>query len=80
MYFVYILKSLKKKWYYVGSTNNIERRLKEHNKLKVESTKFYVPLELVYVNKFETEREARDCERRIKDQRTLKESIIKNLK
>ena len=44
MWFVYILKSLKDKNLYVGSTNDIERRLAEHNSGKVDSTKHRVPL------------------------------------
>ncbi len=43
MWFVYILKSLKDKDLYIGSTNDIRRRLAEHNSAKVDSTKYRIP-------------------------------------
>lgn len=77
MWYVYILKSEYKQWYYVGSTNNLERRLKEHNSKKVFSTKLYTPLELVWNKKFQNEIEARKYERMLKDKRIEKERIIR---
>ena len=47
-YFVYILKSLIADISYVGFTNNIERRVKEHNSGKSSFTKKFVPWELIY--------------------------------
>lgn len=52
MYFVYILKSLKDGNLYIGRTNNIERRLKEHNSGKVRSTKSRIPF--ILLDKTET--------------------------
>lgn len=80
MFFVYILKSNKKEWYYVGSTNRLEVRLKEHNSGKVRSTKYFIPLEIVYTKGFNSEVEARLYEHKIKDCRLEKEKIIKSLK
>ena len=77
MWTVYIIKSLKKKWYYVGSTNRLAARLKEHNKLSTSSTKAYAPFQLVYKKYFDDEKTARAYERLIKDKRRLKEAIIK---
>ena len=48
MFFVYILKSEKDKKNYVGHTNNLKRRLQQHNSGKVRSTKHRVPLKLIY--------------------------------
>ena len=39
MWFVYILKSLKDGDLYVGSTNNLRRRLADHNSGEVDSTR-----------------------------------------
>jgi len=39
MWYVYILRSTIDKKLYVGSTNNIRRRLTEHNSGEVDSTK-----------------------------------------
>lgn len=79
MWQVYILKSEKSRWYYVGSTNDISRRLSEHNSGKVFSTKLRLPLKQVYSKNFDTEKEAREFERRVKKQRLLKEDIIRSI-
>ncbi|MCK4553546.1 GIY-YIG nuclease family protein [Candidatus Parcubacteria bacterium] len=49
MFYVYILQSLKDEQFYVGYTNNLEKRLKEHNSGLVKSTKNRRPLKLIYV-------------------------------
>jgi len=46
MWYVYILRSAIDKNLYVGSTNNIRRRLTEHNSGKVGSTRRRIPLSL----------------------------------
>ena len=62
MYTVYILISKKDKRTYVGYTNNIERRLKEHNSGRVSATKNRSPFEIFYTEEFETVKEARERE------------------
>ncbi|MBK9098578.1 MAG: GIY-YIG nuclease family protein [bacterium] len=47
-YFVYILKSMNDEKTYIGMTNDIERRLKEHNSGKNIYTKKYTPWEVIY--------------------------------
>jgi predicted GIY-YIG superfamily endonuclease len=46
MWYVYILRSIIDKNLYIGSTDNIRRRLAEHNSGKVDSTKSRVPFSL----------------------------------
>ena len=46
MWYVYILRSIIDKNLYVGSTNNIRRRLTEHNSGEVDSTKSRIPFSL----------------------------------
>lgn len=75
MFFVYIVKSLIKKWYYVGYSDNIERRLKEHNNGHVKSTKAYKQYELVFVQLVNSSDEARDLEKYLKV-RWNKESLL----
>ncbi|WP_194776775.1 GIY-YIG nuclease family protein [Pararhodonellum marinum] len=58
MYFAYILKSLKDSGFYYGHSNNLEKRLIEHNKGKVRSTKSRTPFILYYSEKFPTKSEA----------------------
>jgi putative endonuclease len=48
MFYVYILHSQKDSKLYTGYTNDIRRRLAEHNGGKVESTKSRRPLQLIY--------------------------------
>ncbi len=74
---VYILRSLKKKWYYVGSTNNMSRRLREHNKGLVRATKAHCPLFIIFNKNFNTEHEARLYEQKVKKCRKEKEGIIR---
>ena len=48
MYYVYILKSNKDDNLYIGYTNDLRRRLKEHNTSFSKATKSRLPLKLVY--------------------------------
>ena len=49
MFYVYVLISLKDKKFYIGFTNDLKRRLKEHNSGKNISTKSRLPLKLILV-------------------------------
>ncbi|MDO8600785.1 MAG: GIY-YIG nuclease family protein [bacterium] len=48
MHCVYVLRSLKDGNLYVGRTENLAKRLEEHQKGRVKSTKERRPLRLVY--------------------------------
>lgn len=62
MFFAYVLLSLKDKKRYYGLTNNLRRRVSDHNSGKVNSTKLRRPLKLIYFENFETQLEARKRE------------------
>jgi len=62
MFYIYILKSLKDNKTYVGYTNDIERRLSEHNSGQSKSTKDRRPFELIFSEQFETSKEAKHRE------------------
>ena len=62
MFYIYILKSLKDDKTYVGYTNNLDRRIAEHNSGKNLATKNRIPLELLFYENFETSQEARKRE------------------
>lgn len=47
-YYIYVLLSKKDNRFYTGFTDNIRRRISEHNSGKVESTKNRRPFDLVY--------------------------------
>jgi putative endonuclease len=46
MYYVYVLRS--KNRYYIGYTNNLKRRFREHNAGQNVATKAYMPWELIF--------------------------------
>lgn len=48
MFHTYILISEKDDKFYVGYTDNLKRRIKQHNNGDVESTKYRRPLKLIY--------------------------------
>ena len=56
MYFAYVLKSQKTKSLYKGQTDNLEKRLKEHNNGKVKSTKAFTPWKIVYLRNSQIEK------------------------
>jgi len=72
MYCTYILFSKKLDRYYVGSTNNLERRLDEHNSGQTKSTKSGKPWELVFNKNFNTKSESIKFEIRIKKMKSKK--------
>ena len=65
-WFVYILKSSIKNWIYVGSTDDLVRRMREHDAGLVHSTKAYKPLVIVAYIAVRTERKARALEKYFK--------------
>lgn len=78
MFAVYILYSKSFNRYYVGYTNNLERRISEHNRKKGKFTDAGIPWELVYYENFKTKKEAMDRERCIK--RMKSKNLVSNLR
>jgi putative endonuclease len=67
MWYVYLIKSQgAKSFTYIGSTDNVDRRLSEHNSGAVQSTKAYVPYKLLAYVAVEEERQARRLEKYFK--------------
>ncbi len=66
MYLVYVLQSLVNFRYYVGQTNNLDRRLLEHNSGFSKYTSFSRPFKLVYSEKFYTRQDALAREKQLK--------------
>jgi putative endonuclease len=48
MYYVYVLLSEKDNMFYTGYTSDLENRIKEHLKGKVNSTRYRLPVKLIY--------------------------------
>lgn len=63
---MYVLKSEKDSNIYIGITDNLERRLKQHNSGRNLSTKYRVPLKLIYYEIKENRVEARKKEKFLK--------------
>ena len=66
MIYVYILKSLKDRGYYIGISKDLKSRLIKHNSGGVYSTKNRRPFKLVYAEAFSDYKDARLRETKIK--------------
>jgi putative endonuclease len=64
--FAYVLLSKKDNRTYTGSTDNLNRRINEHNRAKVNATKHRLPFLLIYIEQFATLIEARRREKYLK--------------
>jgi putative endonuclease len=62
MYFVYVLSSRKLNKRYIGSTQELDQRLKEHNLSKSKFTSVGISWELIYKESFPTNADARKRE------------------
>lgn len=78
MDYTYILISEKDGNRYIGSTNNLTKRLEEHNKGYVLSTKSRRPLTLYAYRECETIKEASVWEKKYKNSHGQLERDIKN--
>lgn len=63
--------------FYIGSTNNLERRIQEHNSGKTISTRYILPVKVVFRQEFESLTKARRIERKLKDLKNIK--ILKKI-
>jgi len=66
MFFVYILRSQVSGKYYVGSTQEVVNRRREHNYGETPSTRHGIPWEILHVEEFQTRAEAVRKENQIK--------------
>lgn len=72
MYFhVYILYSLANDRFYIGQTNDLDKRIERHNKGSVKSTKAYRPWKIVYCESFETRAESMKREGHLKSLKSI---------
>ena len=80
MHHVYVLRSLRDGKLYIGLTNDLDRRIHEHNDGKVAATKGRRPLLPVWVEHYPERKQAASREKFLKSgvgRKQLKELLIK---
>jgi putative endonuclease len=77
MFTVYILYSQRIDKFYVGYTNDLNRRLSEHNRIKGKFTDKGIPWKVVYTETFPSKSEAMSREAEIKNKKSR--NYIENL-
>ena len=65
-YFVYVITSQTRKYRYIGISDNVQRRLQQHNNGYNKTTKPYIPFKIILVEKLESRHEARTREKFLK--------------
>ncbi len=68
---LYVLKSETGR-YYIGSTNNKERRIRQHKSGHTRTTRVLKTNELIYTEEFDTIQEARNREKKLKSYKSKK--------
>ncbi|MFH1522575.1 MAG: GIY-YIG nuclease family protein [Patescibacteria group bacterium] len=79
MYYLYLLRSLKDKKFYIGYTSDLKIRYKQHNKGEVKSTKHRRPLALIYYEAYSSGRLAERRETNLKKYGSAYTSLLKRL-
>jgi len=79
MYYVYVMKSKKKDYHYIGYTSDLINRVKEHNLGKTKSIKHLIPFELIYYESYKNKTLARKREIQLKNKSYLKEELFKRI-
>lgn len=82
MYYVYALLSLTNGDMYIGYSEDLRDRVREHNDLKVRSTKGNVPWKLVYYEAYLNKKDASIREKKLKEHKAkddLKERLINSI-
>lgn len=70
--YLYILKSEVKETFYVGISNDPERRIQYHNKGDKGYTRKYRPWRIVYTKLFDTKEDALKAEKKVKGWKSKK--------
>lgn len=76
MYYVYVLKSEKDKTLYIGYSANLRRRLEQHNSGKSRYTKSRLPWQLIYYEAYNSAKDAKNRELKLKTHSQTKELLI----
>ena len=79
MFYVYILKSQKHNWKYIGFCADLRKRFLEHNTGKVKSTQARKPYDLIYYEAYNDKTVALKREIELKRNSSKKEELFKRL-
>ena len=66
MFYVYIIKSVPTLGIYIGFSSNLRKRILQHNRNEVFSTKNKQPWKLAYYEAYKSEKDAREREKQLK--------------
>jgi putative endonuclease len=66
MYYMYVIRSSVDRKLYIGFTNDLKRRLAEHNTNQSHSTRYRGPFDLIYYEAYKARIDARDREKKLK--------------
>ena len=66
MFYVYVIQSRKSQYWYTGTTNDLRKRLRQHNEGKSTWTKKRGPWDLIYYEACLNEEDARSREKYLK--------------
>lgn len=80
MFYLYILKSKKDGEKYIGSTNDLRKRLLLYNSGKVDSTRLRRPVELIYYEAYKAEKDSRKREQNLKLRSRAYAQLMKRIK
>ena len=72
MFYLYILKNGQTGRFYIGSTSDLDRRLKQHLSGKTRTTRVLKTFKLVYKEEYNTLLEARNREKKLKSYKSSK--------
>ncbi len=79
MYYVYVIQSEKDGSTYIGYTEDLVRRIQEHNQGKTKSIKHKIPYKLIHTEEFNSKTEARKRELKLKRNSFEKEKLFKTI-
>jgi len=76
---MYVLKSEVDHKLYIGYSDNLKRRIKEHNQGKTKSIKHRIPFKLIYYEAYKNKTDARKREIELKNNSYQKEQLLKKI-
>lgn len=79
MYYIYLLKSEVDGTTYTGYTNNLQKRIREHNAGKTKSIKHKLPLVLIHYEEYLDKKSARKREIELKTNSFRKKELLDSI-